>query len=360
MIVGHMVDRWLGDPRRWHPVAGFGRFAGALERVVYRDSRLAGLLFVAVAVGTPVAAAAALDRASRDTQLLRMALTAAAVWATSGGTTLARVGDALADDLDEPDPAAARARLPMLCGRMPDLLDRSALARAGIESIAENTADAAVGVMVWGAVAGLPGVVAYRAVNTLDAMVGHRSERYRRFGWAAARADDVLGYPAARLTGILAAACASIVDGSGRAALRVWRADAAAHPSPNAGVCEAAWAGALDVSLGGETPYPYGTQLRPVLGSPGRDPGPRDVRRAVTLSLRVQAVAVAAAAVAPVAVAVVPVAVAVVPAAVAPVVARVLRPAGAGSSGPAVRRPGRSRRGLWIRAFRGSACGWGI
>lgn len=292
LVVGLALDRLFGDPQRLHPVAGFGRFAGALERVLHRDSRAAGVLFWAVAVGMPVAATAALDRAARTVPFGRMALTAATVWAATGGTTLARVGVDLADDLEQPDPTAARRRLPMLCGRVPDHLDRPGLARAGIESIAENTADATVGVVVWGAILGAPGVVAYRAVNTLDAMVGHRSERYHRFGWAAARADDVLGYPAARLTGVLAALRAPAVAGSGVAALRIWRADAAAHPSPNAGVCEAAWAGALGISLGGPTPYRYGTQLRPVLGGGGRAPGPDDVRRAATLSLRVQEAAV--------------------------------------------------------------------
>ncbi|WP_084351627.1 cobalamin biosynthesis protein [Millisia brevis] len=298
LVLGLALDRVLGDPQRLHPVAGFGRAAGALERLTYRDSRWAGALFWVVAVGAPVAATAALDRAARTVPFARAGLTAATVWAATGGTTLARVGVDLADDLEDPDLTAARRRLPMLCGRLPDQLDRPALARAGIESVAENTADAAVGVVVWGAILGAPGVVAYRAVNTLDAMVGHRSERYGRFGWAAARADDVLGYPAARLTGVLAALRARVVGGSGAAALRVWRADAAAHPSPNAGVCEAAWAGALDISLGGPTPYRYGTQLRPVLGAGGRDPGPDDVRRAATLSLRVQEAAVLAAAVA--------------------------------------------------------------
>ncbi|MEO9222393.1 MAG: cobalamin biosynthesis protein, partial [Mycobacteriaceae bacterium] len=165
------------------------------------------------------------------------------------------------------------------------------LARAALESVAENTSDAVVAPLLWGAVAGQAGLLGYRAVNTLDAMIGHRSVHYEHFGWAAARLDDVLNYLPARVTGLVTVCVAPLVGGSGRAAWTAWRRDAAAHPSPNAGVVEAATAGALGVRLGGETVYPYGTQQRPRLGM-GAPPTTADLRRAVRLSRGVQLSAV--------------------------------------------------------------------
>ena len=149
--------------------------------------------------------------------------------------------------------------------------------------MAENTCDAVVAPLLWGAVAGVGGLLGYRAVNTLDAMVGHHSMRYERFGWAAARLDDVANLVPARLTALLAAALAPAVGGSGRAALRTVRRDGAAHPSPNAGRCEAAFAGALGVSLGGTNVYQGRPERRGTLGD-GPPPTARDLARAVWLS----------------------------------------------------------------------------
>src|SRR5439155_8774199 len=199
---------------------------------------------------------------------------------------------ALQRHLADGDLPAARAALPTLAGRDPRGLDGPELARATIESVAENTADAAVGPLLWGAVAGLPGLLSYRAVNTLDAMVGHRSPRYARFGTAAARTDDVLNLAPARVTAALTVVGGKSVAGSPRASWRAWRSDAAQHPSPNAGHCEAAMAGALGVQLGGKTTYASGTEDRPVLGS-GSAPAVADIDRAVRLSRFVQASALA-------------------------------------------------------------------
>jgi adenosylcobinamide-phosphate synthase len=213
----------------------------------------------------------------------RALVTGLTTWTVLGGTSLAREGAALAEELNESDLAAARRRLPSLCGRDPAALDVAGLARAGTESMAENTSDAVVAPLLWGAVAGIPGLLGYRAVNTLDAMIGHRSPRYLRFGWAAARLDDVANLVPARVCVLLVAGLAPLVGGSPGAALRTWRRDAAAHPSPNAGPVEAAAAGALGVTLGGRTVYPHGVDERPRLGD-GPPPGPDDLRRAARLS----------------------------------------------------------------------------
>jgi adenosylcobinamide-phosphate synthase len=150
-----------------------------------------------------------------------------------------------------------------------------------IESVAENTCDAAVAPLLWGAVAGIPGLAAYRAVNTLDAMVGHRSPRYLRFGWACARLDDAANWVPARVTAALAVACAK---GGRFAAMRTVLRDGAKHPSPNAGRCEAAFAGALGVRLGGTNVYGDVAEARPGLGEGGRAPEPDDIYRAIRLS----------------------------------------------------------------------------
>ncbi len=293
IAAGCGIDALFADPRRGHPVAGFGWCATTLERFSYRDGRAAGVLHTAVLVGALAGAGALLQRrAARGPEAA--VLTAAATWAALGGNTLARIGSAMVDRLEAGDLDGARELLPSLCGRDPSVLDGSGLTRAACESVAENTSDAHVAPLLWAALAGVPGVLAYRGINTLDAMVGNRSARYARFGWAAARLDDIANYLPARLTGALTVVCAGLLGESPAGAVRAWRRDAARHPSPNAGVAEAAFAGALGVRLGGPTQYRHELEIRPTLGD-GPDPQVSDLRRAVRLSRWVQGAAVAAA-----------------------------------------------------------------
>ncbi|MFD5541872.1 cobalamin biosynthesis protein [Streptomyces sp. NPDC127079] len=280
---GLVGDLLLGDPRRGHPVAAFGRVAGAVERVLWRDHRGWGALHTAVCAGGAVTLGAVAQRVVRPSTAASVALTAAATWAVVGGTSLAREARAVGRALEAGDVEAARARLPHLCGRDPGALDADGIARAVVESVAENTSDAVVGALVWGALGGVPGLLGFRAVNTLDAMVGHRSARHLRYGWASARLDDVAGWPGARLTAVLAAVAGS----DPRGAVRAWRADAAKHPSPNAGPVEASFAGALGVRLGGTLSYGGRIEHRPVLNGEGRSVVTGDIERAVRLSRRV-------------------------------------------------------------------------
>ncbi|MER7232492.1 cobalamin biosynthesis protein [Streptomyces olivaceus] len=283
---GLLGDLLLGDPRRGHPVAAFGRAAGAVEQRLWRDHRGWGALHTLVCAGGATALGAAAAHAVRRSPAASIALTGAAAWAVVGGTSLAREAGAVERALRAGDVEAARARLPHLCGRDPQSLDADGIARAVVESVAENTSDAVVGALVWGAVAGVPGLLGFRAVNTLDAMVGHKSSRYRRYGWASARLDDLAGWPGARLT----AALTTVAGGDPRGAVRAWRADAARHPSPNAGPVEASFAGALGVRLGGTLSYGGRVEHRPVLnGAAGRAvrAGSGDIGRAVRLSRRV-------------------------------------------------------------------------
>ncbi|MEA2843184.1 MAG: adenosylcobinamide-phosphate synthase, partial [Actinomycetota bacterium] len=204
---GIVVDRLVGEAgMEPHPVALFGSLMAALEGPMWRDRRAAGLAYTAVGVGIGAGAGAAL----RST-------TAAASLAVAGrllGETASSIGCALDDgDLDR-----ARRLLPSLAGRDPSALDEDGIVRAVVESVAENTVDAVVAPALWAALLGSPGALGYRAANTLDAMVGHHSPRYERFGWASARLDDVAGWVPARVTAALVAAARPA------SATAVWRA----------------------------------------------------------------------------------------------------------------------------------------
>ncbi len=288
LAAGYAADLAFGDPRRGHPVAGFGSLASHVERVTYAPSRAHG---VAYAAGLTVLAAAAAEFAAR--RLGRGAVLATCTWAALGGRSLVLEAGGIAVRVEAGDIAGARAALPALCGRDPSQLDGPELCRAALESVAENTGDAVVGALLWGAIGGPAGVVGYRAANTLDAMVGHHGERYERFGWGAARLDDALNWPVARVASLLTALCAPVVGGSSRESWRVTRRDGSRHPSPNAGGVEAAFAGALGVRLGGPLSYGGLAELRPHIGDGGA-PVPLDVQRAARLSLAVGAACAAA------------------------------------------------------------------
>ncbi|MGH3678419.1 MAG: cobalamin biosynthesis protein [Mycobacterium sp.] len=293
IAAGYLADVVLGDPRRGHPVALFGRGAAALERFTYADDRWAGALHTGVLLGALSLLGVAGERAAagRGTAWTA-ASTAAVTFVALGGTSLTRTGGQMADLLSADDVGGARRLLPSLCGRDPAALDADGLTRAAVESVAENTSDAHVAPLLWAAVGGLPALLVYRGANTVDAMIGHRSPRYHRFGWAAARFDDALNFVAARVTGLLVAVCAAVVGGSPAGALRAWRRDATRHPSPNAGVVEAAFAGALGVRLGGPTQYAHQLEIRPTLGD-GPAPQVSDLVRAVRLSRAVQVLSAA-------------------------------------------------------------------
>ena len=295
LVAGYLLDAVLGDPRRWHPVAGFGAVVHAFEQRSYAPTRRAGALFAAVAVGGPALTGLTAALLTRRRPVTRAVVVAAATWTVLGGRTLQREARIMAGRLERDDLPGARRRLPHLCGRDPSGLDAADLARATVESVAENTSDAVVAPLFWGALAGLPGLLAYRAANTLDAMVGHRTDRYQRFGTPAARLDDVLNLLPSRLTGLLTVAVAGAVGGSSRQTFRVWRRDRYAHPSPNAGQCESAMAGVLGVRLGGRNTYFGRGEVRPLLGN-GPRPGPVHARRAARISSAVGALTVVLAA----------------------------------------------------------------
>jgi adenosylcobinamide-phosphate synthase len=272
--VGIVADEILGEPPSpLHPVRLFGLGMDSVERVAYRDRRWAGVAHAASGAGAGVVAGTVVGS------------TAAATYLAVAGRALRDVATSIGDALGTSNLERARALLPSLVGRDVTSLDASAMVRAVVESVAENTVDAVVAPAFWAAVAGAPGVLGYRAVNTMDAMVGYRSDRYLRYGWASARLDDAATFVPARLTAILVAVVRP------RRAGAVWRCvrtQAPLHPSPNAGVAEAAFAAALDVRLGGVNRYGGRIERRVALGT-GRAVEPGDIGRAVELSEDVSA-----------------------------------------------------------------------
>ncbi|HET6774350.1 MAG TPA: cobalamin biosynthesis protein, partial [Acidimicrobiales bacterium] len=269
---GLALDRLAGEPplpARLHPVALFGAGVAALERRIYDDRLGPGAALTAAGVGAAALAGAALRSPGVATYL------------SASGRGLHEAALAVADALDAGDLAGARGLLTSLVGRDPSHLDEAAIARAVVESVAENTTDAVVAPALWTVTAGPVGTFVHRAGDTLDSMVGYRDDRYRRFGTASARLDDALAWAPARATAALVALAR---PRRAAAVARAVRRDAGRHPSPNAGVAEAAFAAALDLRLGGtENRYGGHTEVRPALGD-GRAPARADVRAAVALS----------------------------------------------------------------------------
>lgn len=280
--VAWVADQLLGEPpTRWHPVAHLGAWLHWFESVTYRDSRRAGVFHTAIAVGGSVLVGGAVERV-----LGRRVATCAATVVCVAGRMLGDEVRAVGNYLAVGDLVGARHQVGRLVGRDTTQLDETGVARAAIETMAENTVDGVTASLWWGWVAGAPGVLAHRTVNTLDAMIGHRNARYERFGWAAARLDDVAGWVPARLTAVVVAAVCP------RRAAAMWRAvrrDAPQHPSPNGGVIEAAVAAALGVQLGGVNRYGDRVEARGTLGD-GAAPRAGDVERAVNMMTAVSGV----------------------------------------------------------------------
>jgi adenosylcobinamide-phosphate synthase len=265
------LDRFLGEPPlpgRLHPVALFGTAMTALERHVYDDRRAPGALLAAVGVGLAGAAGAALGSP------------VVGCYVSTAGRGLHTAARGVGAALEAGDLPVARALLPSLVGRDPSALDTAGIARAAVESVAENTTDAIVAPALWTAAAGPVGAFVHRAGDTLDSMVGYRDDRYRRFGLASARLDDALAWVPARATAVLVA---MVRPRHASAVARAVRRDAPGHPSPNGGVAEAAFAAALGLRLGGTNRYGGVVESRPILGS-GRPPEPHDITAAVDLS----------------------------------------------------------------------------
>ena len=279
MLAGAVLDLLLGEPRRFHPLVGFGKWAHYLEGRVNRPGgaafglRLRGVASVALALTPGVG----LIWWAGTFSELHEAVAVAALYFALGYQSLRehalRVYEALgAGNLEE-----ARARVGYMVSRDTGKMDARAVATATVESVLENGNDAVFGALFWFVVAGAPGVVLFRLANTLDAMWGYRTPRFLYFGWAAARLDDVLNFIPARLTALTYS-----LLGSTATALRCWRIQASAWDSPNAGPVMAAGAGALQLSLGGGAYYHGEWEERPPLGT-GAPPDASSIQAALRL-----------------------------------------------------------------------------
>ena len=289
VLASAAVEGAFGYPRRLpHPVVWIGAALGRLEAALNHGGdlrrRAAGILTLLLVAGAAGLAGFLVDRFLQGWALiLTIALASTGLAARSLYDHVAAVSRAL-------DPGAnlplARAAVAMIVGRDTAALDEAGVAAAALESLAESFNDGVVAPLFWFLIAGPAGLFAYKAVNTADSMIGHREEPYRCFGWAAARADDLMNLIPARIAGALIA----LVAGCGWRVM--WR-DAAKHASPNSGWPEAAMAGALGVRLGGPDSYDGVPHERPTFGE-GPRPSPLDLRRGLGLYLRACAVLAAA------------------------------------------------------------------
>lgn len=294
VLIGLGLDLAIGWPawlyaRIGHPVTWIGGLIDALERRLNNDTIFRGavlVLGVVLAATLPALAVQVLLPAGPLGWILGGVLTWPLIAAHSLDEHVARV----AQPLTEGDLDGAREAVSMIVGRDPNALAEPGIARAAMESLAENTSDGVVAPIFWGVLAGLPGIAAYKAINTLDSMIGHRNARYERFGKVAARLDDLVNLIPARLTGLLF----SLVSGRFWASVRVMLRDARFHRSPNAGWPESAVAGALGVRLSGPRAYGDAVSDEPWLNPGAADPTPEDLHRALSLYRRLVVVATAA------------------------------------------------------------------
>jgi len=290
MTFALVIDAALGWPERLyakigHPVTWIGSLINALETRLNNGGagrrRVMGAACAAIVLIATVLPATMVQFALPE-GILGLALAAILAWPFVAARSLYTHVTAVARPLAAGDLSAARAAVAMIVGRDPAQLDEAGVARAGIESLAENASDGVVAPLFWGVLLGLPGLVAYKAVNTLDSMIGHRSDRYEDFGKAAAKLDDLVNMIPARLTGLLFA----LVSGRTRHSLRIMMRDARHHRSPNAGWPEAAMAGALEIRLSG--PRVYGTRIaeEPWVNDSAPDPDAQDMARGLALYVR--------------------------------------------------------------------------
>jgi adenosylcobinamide-phosphate synthase len=278
-----------------HPVTWIGRLIGLLDDTLNHESmsrasrRTAGIISLFIVVGIFASVAYVLERSLFWLPLgvVFAALAASTMLAQrSLHDHVARVATAL----EQEGLAAGRRAVSRIVGRDPEALDEAGVARAAIESLAENFSDGVVAPALWMAVAGLTGGAAYKAINTADSMIGHRTPRHRAFGWAAARLDDLVNLPASRLSAaLLTAAAATISSASAAGAWRAVNRDASRHRSPNAGYPEAAMAGALDLALAGPRVYAEVEVDDAVMGHGRRDATAADIRAALVLFRRADA-----------------------------------------------------------------------
>jgi adenosylcobinamide-phosphate synthase len=273
IIAAVILDLLVGDPRWFpHPVVYMGKLITVLEKALrrlVRDERLGGVLLLVITVGITCGVAVMLLKgAYAVSPYVGLCVAVLISWSCIAARALHRESGLVADALIRRDLAAARKYLSYIVGRDTAGLDEAEIWRATVETVAENTSDGVIAPLFCLCLGGPVLALAYKAVNTLDSMVGYRNDYYLRFGWASARFDDLANFIPARLTGLLMVAAAPLVGLSGRFAWRIMRRDGRNHSSPNSGIPEAAAAGALGVRLGGTNVYAGIPVAKPTIGDP--------------------------------------------------------------------------------------------
>ena len=276
-----LLDLFLAEPKKLHPLVAFGKVAIAIEQRLNTTEagRWQGLVALLIAVLPILLLVWLLDSWLSNFGSVYWVFAGFVLYLTLGWQSLLRHAAAVSKPLQLGRLPQARAAVALLVSRETADLDATEVAKAATESVLENGADAVFSALFWFIVAGVPGVVAYRLTNTLDAMWGYKNARFVQFGWAAARLDDVLNYVPARLTALSYA-----VMGDTSTALRCWRQQAGAWKSPNAGPVMAAGAGALNVALGGAAVYHGEVEHRPPLGSENSEGGRSTAASAATIT----------------------------------------------------------------------------
>ena len=289
LLAAFGLDLILGDPPSWpHPVRGIAWLAWRGETMTRRwlPERLAGIVTVAVVLfGTGLAAWGAIRLAAMAHPWCGWLASVLVLYSGIALRDLDRHARKVHDALVASDLVAARQRVGMIVGRETESLDQAGVCRATVESVAENLVDGVSAPLVWAAVGGPVGIALYKAVNTMDSLFGYKNERYRRFGWAPARLDDLANWLPARLTAMLVVVAAWLLRLDWRGAWGIWKRDRRQHASPNSGQTEAAVAGALGIRLGGPSRY-FGTVVeKPCLGEARESIGPRHILASIRLLL---------------------------------------------------------------------------
>lgn len=292
MLIALCLDRLIGWPdqlyrRLSHPVVGIGVLISTADQMLNRDSwpaavRRAAGVFCLLVIIAGLYLVCRLIVSGLPSGWAGIGLTAVLAWPFLAAKSLSDHVQAVAVPLQAGDLPAARQAVSMIVGRNSEQLDQPAIARAAVESLAENTSDGVTAPLFWGVLFGLPGLVVYKAINTADSMIGYRTKKHQAFGWAAARLDDLVNLIPARLTGLIYALLAQAPVH----ALTVMVKDAPGHRSPNAGWPESAVASALGIRLSGPRLYDGVASSDPWLNEAGRDPGPQDITAALQLYSR--------------------------------------------------------------------------
>lgn len=299
-----LIELCLGYPERLlraigHPVTWIGHLIGLLDRWLNRETigpngrRTAGVVAVLILFGVVGAIAFVVQH---ELLHLRFGVLVVGLLASTliAQRSLHRHVADVAGALEKDGIASGRNAVSHIVGRDTEGLDAAGIARAAIESLAENFSDAIVAPVIWMVIGGLPGAVLYKAINTADSMIGHRTPRHAAFGWAAARLDDLVNLPASRLSALLLVAAAALSNGAAAgAAWRAVRRDAPHHRSPNAGYPEAAMAGALGLSLAGPRAYAGVRVEDAMMGDGRRNANAADIRRALALYRTADAILIA-------------------------------------------------------------------